>query len=506
MMTQVCETLRIRQDDLHKDSIYLLNTDEQDRDFEFFVLVDPGDEDARCEFLQELFQILIVDETQFYESAHKSKLQEWLGTSEEKDRDLTPLNWLKVKIEHYPYRLFVVIDPQQWQKNGQSVFEAGFWRQAPVFLKKRICWISKTDFQKKLEQVGDELERLRFWLMQQWLVHICSNLLGCEPNKSGHLVLYFNQLYEGNDEFHRPTTLPSVLAIGIDQKQIEKRAEAFDKIYRLNLFEGRDIEKIDDDAIAPDDHILFFSRHRNFFELVDNSKNKQQRSNRRSTPVFSAGSFDDYKPQLIYSESLSGSLSHFLRIVMALERDHDTSSRFFLLQLIEQSLLRIAIVDERIQEKYAQLDHGRAAGIFQSCLLVSYLGEPGRYGQKPRPMDRPFGKFPVRIFQPQKSDGKDFTIPNIARFELLWPERHRGIDAIIIHQGILDKWKQGENYTRRMLALKDKIPFVIITSGRGIPSNLPQGIKFLPFSGLETCFVGNYFEKLTLVRQIFSLI
>jgi len=505
-MTSVCEKLKKQQNELRRNSIYFLNSNANDRDFEQFVLIDPGPKGKRCDFLQELHQVLIRDRKSFAASKHKSELQQWLGSNDEQNRVLTPLNWLKIEIENYPYRLFVVVEPEIWQKNGATVFDNTFWNDATIFLKKRICWIDVQEFREKIEKFKNELLQLKFWFMRKWITHICINLLGFRLRYSDALVLYFSQLYERNGGSYRPATLPSRLDIGHDQKKMEELAEKQDPLYRLNLFDDRNLEKIDNDAIEESDHILFFSRHRDFFEKVDNPTGKQQPEKINASGAFSAKSFEYLAPQVFYSESLSGSLSHFLRIVMALERDQDENSQLFLLQLIEQSLLRIAIVDERIQQKYAQLEDGRAAGIYQSRILVSYLGEPGRYGQKRKPGHRPYAKIPIRVFRPVKGKGNNFVIPNVEHFEQLWPESQRGIDVIVIHQGILDKWKKDDNYARYMLALKDKFPFVIITSGRGIPANLPKGIKFLPFSGLETCFVGNYFEKLTLVRQLFSLV
>jgi hypothetical protein len=66
-------------------------------------------------------------------------------------------------------------------------------------------------------------------------------------------------------------------------------------------------------------------------------------------------------------------------------------------------------------------------------------------------------------------------------------------DVLIVHQGIIDE----EGYTdKKFLSLKDKFPFFIITSGRGVPANLSAVGKFLPFSVLETYLMKEYPEKI----------
>jgi len=74
-------------------------------------------------------------------------------------------------------------------------------------------------------------------------------------------------------------------------------------------------------------------------------------------------------------------------------------------------------------------------------------------------------------------------------------------DVMIIHQGILDKVMK--NPTKEKLSIllkniKEKIPFVIITSGRGEPENIPVDAKFLAFSNIETFLLKDYPEKFLL--------
>jgi hypothetical protein len=185
-------------------------------------------------------------------------------------------------------------------------------------------------------------------------------------------------------------------------------------------------------------------------------------------------------------------------------------AKFFFLKLAEQALLRIGISDERFQDWWIQLPVDRAGSLHQSRINPIYLEDRNKFGQK----DFPSHGFYYSVKKLGKKETKIFSYPDkdneITSASQLWPEDQRGIDMILIHQGILDKWK-GNNktkdiLTREILDLKESIPFIIITSGRGKPDNLPEGVKYLGFSGLEACMVGTYFEKLNLMRQVMILL
>lgn len=85
-------------------------------------------------------------------------------------------------------------------------------------------------------------------------------------------------------------------------------------------------------------------------------------------------------------------------------------------------------------------------------------------------------------------------------------------DLLIIHQGVLDKApkKFDANNTevgqKELLAqLRKRFPFVIVSSGRGVPSNLLQEEKFLPFSLLQANLLGSIVGKYGITRLSMSL-
>lgn len=84
------------------------------------------------------------------------------------------------------------------------------------------------------------------------------------------------------------------------------------------------------------------------------------------------------------------------------------------------------------------------------------------------------------------------------------------MDAVIIHQGVLEKFfeeeLQSSEYDAFLKALQESIPYVIVDSGRGIPAKLPDTAKFLPFSLIEEFVMKDSIAKYSLTKNIMSLV
>ncbi|PXF59002.1 MAG: hypothetical protein C4B58_04820 [Deltaproteobacteria bacterium] len=178
----LCDSLYGREMEFRKNSVFLLSNDEKDRDFEFFVFI--AQPENHSEFLAELYHCLCgwewsngqlsqpKNERHFEVESHKGQLEEWLKSDGLDDKALiNPLNWLKIAIERYPYRLFVVIDPHRWKVDTHNPLQDGFWLSGKTphekpskwlrspFLYKRICWIEKQEFEKALQKCTISLSK-----------------------------------------------------------------------------------------------------------------------------------------------------------------------------------------------------------------------------------------------------------------------------------------------------------------------------------------------------------
>jgi hypothetical protein len=86
-------------------------------------------------------------------------------------------------------------------------------------------------------------------------------------------------------------------------------------------------------------------------------------------------------------------------------------------------------------------------------------------------------------------------------------------DVLLIHQGIIDKWWGRAKHDRKSVkAILDNIrdesgiPWVVVTTGRGRPENIPEDEKVLPFSVIESSLFRRYPEKLILVNTVMNLL
>ena len=249
----------------------------------------------------------------------------------------------------------------------------------------------------------------------------------------------------------------------------------------------------------------------------------------------------------LYAESMSGGCSYFSFAQEAFAKAEELSTanktqNRDILQLAEAALMRVVIIDERVQEGFIKANAGQLLAIAEQQMFVGYLQisncSLGDFDQKaPKGSNvTKTGYVTVNI----KNEGDCVSVNNImlkrkwknedTGCNLLWQSRDPfQPDILIIHQGILDQWvkkcpvqptsedidrynpKGERSETRAKIgllieALQRKIPHVIITSGRGEPNEMPAGVKFIPLSAFDTKPHGSMYEKFPLVQQIMSIV
>ena len=82
-------------------------------------------------------------------------------------------------------------------------------------------------------------------------------------------------------------------------------------------------------------------------------------------------------------------------------------------------------------------------------------------------------------------------------------------DILIIHQGIIDKWCSAHDKTvvgTLLKNLRQRVPFVVVTTGRGRPDNIPDDARVLPFTSVESTIFRKYPEKLVLVNTVMNIL
>jgi hypothetical protein len=194
---------------------------------------------------------------------------------------------------------------------------------------------------------------------------------------------------------------------------------------------------------------------------------------------------DNQQNKDAYVESLSGSQFYFTMLYDSLtSRKHTDIHRKkkIILQLIENALLKCVIIDER------------AARFLSSS---KSLREKFEFLRIHAPFRVHFsGKKEVPLTENSSTELKKFS------------EKHLdGWDIFIIHQGVLDRMGlDTKEKAREFLAeIKRSVPFVFVTSGRGKPDNVPNNVKFLPFSSIDSFLLKEYPEKILLIQSAMKL-
>lgn len=197
-----------------------------------------------------------------------------------------------------------------------------------------------------------------------------------------------------------------------------------------------------------------------------------------------------------YEEDLSGASTHFSLL------QHGAIDDELFFHLAENGILGILIIDERLAEYAAQNttvnNRLAAANIFVVSRLVKTPSEAEEEKKEE-------GVLPLVA---ERGSGLDFVIqPDGERRSLQNVGLEEKIDVAIVHQGVLDKiaekWKKTPNEFVGLL--KQKFPFVVVTTGRGEPDHLPKNAKLLPFSSLESFLFSSSHEKFLLVQTLMNL-
>ncbi|MEM7106126.1 MAG: hypothetical protein AAF502_23540 [Bacteroidota bacterium] len=208
----------------------------------------------------------------------------------------------------------------------------------------------------------------------------------------------------------------------------------------------------------------------------------------------------------IHLELLSGSQISF----SILKEPPDDDYFFFklLLQLIENALPVIMVLDERLGrfvDKYKDVLPKRLQNInIIVPISISYASKNISI-----PIAKSIsGKDEVEILVSEsdpvviKYDGSRFSDFHLDKSKNRGPR----INTLIMHYAVLEKLFNEKQRREFVLKVKEIIPSVIITSGRGEPSDLGNSVKFLPYSNIESFLLQPYPEKFLLTQIIMKAI
>jgi len=230
------------------------------------------------------------------------------------------------------------------------------------------------------------------------------------------------------------------------------------------------------------------------------------------------------KYDLLFHEAIDKNNSDFIHMFSPPFVDGQISEEF-IHTLIEAGLLRILIIDERIAEKAydsinwnekssasiayqgTQRIHAAIGGGIYICTHLSVFSGAEK-PIHPNIEDSPSVSVRVKLNMKSKEDLGYSKEPTVIMV-LNQKEKILKPDAIIIHQGILENDELvgiSENKFGDFLEkIKEKYPYVVVDSGRGIPHKLHKLSKFMPFSLLDDCIGRERIAKYNTVKILMSL-
>ena len=195
-----------------------------------------------------------------------------------------------------------------------------------------------------------------------------------------------------------------------------------------------------------------------------------------------------------YAEALSGSQSYLNALVQFNWTDSELVTR-----LAENALLRVLIIDERVCNFLKVRPNELAACRKMRIFAVDVDGNNTEFIPQNH---RGF----VEVKKPTKSEKQDESEKESKKGFGIEADNY---DILIIHQGIIDKWidAHDDKKVKPLLdAFKKVVPYVVVTTGRGRPDNIPDDARVLPFSTIESTLFRKYPEKLVLVNTVMNIL
>lgn len=197
---------------------------------------------------------------------------------------------------------------------------------------------------------------------------------------------------------------------------------------------------------------------------------------------------------LLYSEPISGSQSYLSALANVKNGDYGLAMR-----LAEAGLLRILILDERVCDFILRREEVMAPVYASMHISVADT------------RNCPLTRDGEQAFENDDSNmrrGKAFVKSIEYVTHAAEDDKY---DVLIIHQGIIDKWwaPHSKDEVADVLSgirKQDIARFVVITTGRGRPDNIPDNEKVLPFSAIEAFLFRRYPEKMTLVNSVMNIL
>lgn len=212
----------------------------------------------------------------------------------------------------------------------------------------------------------------------------------------------------------------------------------------------------------------------------------------------------------LYVEPLSGTQTYLSQLARV-----KTDLRLQM-RLIENGLMRILVLDERVA-KFLR-EHQKEVGPHYKSMNIHVIDHEWVVAGGETPPAGFYGKFTsvhkeaLKSFvKPQEpNDGENNQNGNADVNSNSKLTMFDDVDILIVHQGVLDKWypefKNRKDMGKLLEGFKKLVKYVVVTTGRGTPVNIPKEAHLLPFAVVESTLFKKYPEKLILTDTIMNVL
>ncbi len=215
-------------------------------------------------------------------------------------------------------------------------------------------------------------------------------------------------------------------------------------------------------------------------------------------------------PDTFYAEQLSGTQSYFNAFRNVLSSPDPGNAGFFV-RLAENALLRILVIDERVSKFLNEHPHMQTVFYNMNIFAMDFSKTNKKdfhksIGIEEGVFDIDIARLPL-FLRFDKAFGRKNAASALLGGE--WQRNTPLWDILIIHQGVIDKWfsrHSKSDVQKIMNNLQKKVMYPVVTSGRGRPDNIPESVKVLPFSTIESTLFNNCPEKMVLTATIMNLL
>jgi len=245
------------------------------------------------------------------------------------------------------------------------------------------------------------------------------------------------------------------------------------------------------------------------FEIVGNVKSTE--ADDRKWIAYRRHDYSLKGERFLYAEPLSGTQS-YLSQLMRLPSDNPIADAGIYVRLLENGLMRLLVIDERVA-KFVREHETEVASIYQA-MGIFVVDDKRIEGDDDRE-----GKVAGLCFESCFKKGtKDALSAFVSRDEIEIKEGEKELlqfrskyEILIVHQGILDKWfahfkSDSTKMSRLLQAFKQMFKYVVITTGRGTPTNIPPDAHLVPFAVVEAALFRKFPEKMLLVDTVMNVL